>query len=189
MKYDLGKGIKRGAARVLGDFSRSMTQLLTRKSFESISVNELCELAQYPRATFYNYFDDKYDLLDYCWHCVSEQIFADECRRIPQDELPCALFDRLCDFTAANICDIRSVLENNDARGYAAASFSSFLAARLCCIFEGCSAQGRIPREIAAEHFGSTLILVWRRCCLDSSGTKAQAHSYLRCLLSGAQSA
>ena len=28
MKYDLRKGIKRGAARVLGDFHRSMMELL-----------------------------------------------------------------------------------------------------------------------------------------------------------------
>lgn len=48
--------------------------LLSEKSFEEITVGQLCEAAQYPRATFYNYFDDKYDLLGYCWQTLAAQV-------------------------------------------------------------------------------------------------------------------
>ena len=51
-----------------------MFMLLSEKSFEEITVRQLCEAAQYPRATFYNYFDDKYDLLGYCWQTLAEQV-------------------------------------------------------------------------------------------------------------------
>ena len=67
MKYDITKRATKGAQRTLEAFSGTMFELLSRKSFEEITVNELCQQSNYPRATFYNYFDDKYDLLNYCW--------------------------------------------------------------------------------------------------------------------------
>lgn len=39
----------------------SFTELLAEKTFESITVKELCERAQTRTATFYNHFSDKYD--------------------------------------------------------------------------------------------------------------------------------
>lgn len=36
--------------------------LLTKKNFDDISVQEICRASLIPRSTFYNYFDDKYDL-------------------------------------------------------------------------------------------------------------------------------
>ena len=74
MKYDLTKPLKNGAKRALNSFSSKMFLLLSKKSFEEITIGELCEEAQYPRATFYNYFDDKYDLLGYCWQTLAEQV-------------------------------------------------------------------------------------------------------------------
>ena len=67
MKYDVSKKPTRGAQRTLDAFSRSLLALLAEQPFEQVTVNELCQRAGYPRATFYNYFDDKYDLLDYGW--------------------------------------------------------------------------------------------------------------------------
>ena len=66
MKYDITKPLTKGAKRTLEAFSEKMFMLLSEKSFEEITVGQLCETAQYPRATFYNYFDDKYDLLHFC---------------------------------------------------------------------------------------------------------------------------
>ena len=78
MKYDITKPLTKGAKRTLRAFSKEMFMLLSEKSFEEITVGQLCEAAQYPRATFYNYFDDKYDLLGYCWQTLAEQIgFSD----------------------------------------------------------------------------------------------------------------
>ena len=66
MKYDLTKKLTIGASRTLYSLQQSLLSLLSEKSFEEIAVGELCEKAMLPRATFYNYFDDKYDLLEYC---------------------------------------------------------------------------------------------------------------------------
>jgi AcrR family transcriptional regulator len=39
--------------------------LLLEKDFEDITINELCDLAEVRRATFYKHFDDKRDFLRY----------------------------------------------------------------------------------------------------------------------------
>ncbi len=51
-----------------------MRALLSSKAFEEVTVGELCEKAMLPRATFYNYFDDKYDLLQYCLMTARDQL-------------------------------------------------------------------------------------------------------------------
>ena len=71
MKKDLNAKLSRGALRTLDAFSGAMMDLLRTKPLMSISVNELCERSSYPRATFYNYFDDRDDLLTYCWTALS----------------------------------------------------------------------------------------------------------------------
>ena len=43
----------------------SFTELLDRKKFEDITVNEICEKALIRRATFYTHFLDKYDFFAY----------------------------------------------------------------------------------------------------------------------------
>lgn len=42
----------------------SLVELLQEKSFEKITINDLCNQAIVGRSTFYHHFDDKYALLD-----------------------------------------------------------------------------------------------------------------------------
>lgn len=46
------------------DFIAAFWQLYEQKPIEKISINQLCQLAGYNRATFYNHFDNIYALLD-----------------------------------------------------------------------------------------------------------------------------
>ena len=55
MKYDFSKPLTKGAKRTLEAFSKEMFTSLSVKAFEEITVGQLCEGAQYTRATFYNY--------------------------------------------------------------------------------------------------------------------------------------
>lgn len=50
----------------------TLFDLLSKMSFEKISLTLICNHAMIPRSTFYRYFDDKYDLLDYCVDCFFE---------------------------------------------------------------------------------------------------------------------
>lgn len=44
----------------------SLRQLMERNLFEKITIKQICDRAGVIRATFYNYFDDKYD----CLNCI-----------------------------------------------------------------------------------------------------------------------
>ena len=44
---------------------RAFEELLEEKSFEEITINELCNRAQTRRATFYKHFADKYDFFQF----------------------------------------------------------------------------------------------------------------------------
>jgi AcrR family transcriptional regulator len=43
----------------------SFEYLLGKKKFEDITINEICDMANIRRATFYKHFEDKYDFLAY----------------------------------------------------------------------------------------------------------------------------
>ncbi len=54
----------------------AFTQLLTKKRFEKITINDLCDAAMVRRATFYTHFVDKYDFFSYYVKQTRKQ-FAD----------------------------------------------------------------------------------------------------------------
>lgn len=48
--------------------------LMAEKSFEELSVSEICDAAQVHRATFYKHFKDKYEFLNFCFESYLSQI-------------------------------------------------------------------------------------------------------------------
>jgi len=56
----------------------AMIELMREKSFEKITVIEICEKAMVHRATFYKYFEDKYQLLEYCMNEIALAFSNDE---------------------------------------------------------------------------------------------------------------
>lgn len=67
MKYLNNDEMTIGTKRTLMLLRKSLTELLMIKPLEQISIQELCDKAMISRGTFYNYFYDKYDLLNYDW--------------------------------------------------------------------------------------------------------------------------
>ena len=186
MKYDLSKPLTRGARRTLDALSGAMFFLLSEKPFETITVGELCERAQYPRATFYNYFDDKYDLLDYCWLSLAEKIGLSEYHHAPENEMLYLFFDRIYDFTKQNNERISRVLSQNPEVGYMFSSFRNFLNSQMRRIFRDCpdAMQKNFPNELLADHYSNTLFLVWQWAAVKRSDcSKETAHAYLKQLL------
>ena len=55
--------------------TKSLMDLIIEKDFEDISVTDICEKALITRATFYKYFEDKYNLAQYLLYELEEQIF------------------------------------------------------------------------------------------------------------------
>ena len=53
---------------------RAFEELLSRKTFDDITVNELCQAALIRRPTFYSHFEDKYDFLRFYLNEIQSQI-------------------------------------------------------------------------------------------------------------------
>ena len=52
----------------------SLFKLLSKKSFEDIRVNDICNLAMIHRTTFYHHFQDKYELLEFCIQDIEQEL-------------------------------------------------------------------------------------------------------------------
>jgi AcrR family transcriptional regulator len=195
MKYDLNKKMTRGAKRTLEDFSSTMFKLLSEKNFEEININELCKISMYPRATFYNYFDDKYDLLDYCWYVLSEEIKLDEFSDLPAEKLLTIYFDRIYDLLAKEDRMLTKILRHNDLNSVVGMSFINYLKKQMRHIFFSCIQNHSevrnaipVPIELVADHYSNTLLIVLEWIFFKQKGTsKEQGHHYLDYLLENIQ--
>ncbi len=63
MKTNTSRRLSASTKRMFGILSTALLNLLEEKPFEKITTIDICKTAGVPRATFYNHFDDKYDLL------------------------------------------------------------------------------------------------------------------------------
>lgn len=55
-------------------FISTLEHLLQKKSFQKISVNELCETSGLSRSAFYANFEDKYQLLSCCLENITSEL-------------------------------------------------------------------------------------------------------------------
>ena len=168
MKYDLSKKINRFAERTLKDFSETLFSLLEKKKFECITVSELCNVCNYPRATFYNYFKDIYDLLDCCWENMSVKINIEDYKSVKSDERAQLLFERLYEFFEEQRDVINRIIIHNEIDGAMAESLKRFMLLKIKEIVSscGCVEKHNIPIEMIIMHYSNTLQMVLEFCFL-----------------------
>ena len=189
MKYDLTKPTTRGARRTLEAFRHALIDALEAQPFEDITVNALCERADYPRATFYNYFDDKYDLLGYLWRCLAEEAGVNEASQVPPEDTLRVYFSRLYDLAETNEGAIHAFARLNQPEGYLLSSFRIQLGRIVRTFFDRCTsaqqtARHPVPPELVTEQTANTVLLVleWR-FLRGNTCTREEALSYLEYLL------
>lgn len=153
---------RRGARRTVEAFATALMELVQRKSFESISVRELCDRADYPRATFYNYFDDKFDLLDFCWQRLDRAVDLPGMLAAPGNQAGLLFFDRICDLIDDRADELQAIARNNPATGYFFTSFLTGVSARARQVIEAglCTHTCSVDPGLMAEHWANTLLLV-----------------------------
>ncbi len=190
MKYDLNKKPTRGAVRTLDAFAQTMFSLLQEKPFEDISVNEISNVSNFPRATFYNYFDDKYDLANYCWYVLSQEIHLEEYLKFSPDELIDVYFDRLFDLLSEKEELLDGIKKYNSMDGLLINSFLNYFKDLVRKIAEEFSNNydNDVPPELVADHYCNTILLVLEWIFLRNNPVdKAKAHKYLSSLLNNNQ--
>lgn len=188
MKYDLTKKLTIGASRTLYSLQQSLLSLLSEKSFEEIAVGELCEKAMLPRATFYNYFDDKYDLLEYCFMTVHKQLDTG-CRDVGNcvDRMN-ALMENCFDFLDQNSGTVQTILKNNPPNLYFINQIRFYLLSNMSADFKSNpdSHRFKVPQEMAANLYSQVILIILEWKYLDKKEcSKAQAKEYLEQMVSG----
>lgn len=186
MKYDLNNKTNRFAQRTLLAFSSSLMQILETKAFEKITVGEICDACNYPRATFYNYFDDSYDLLNYCWIAMMKEIKIDDYPDMKPEERVYILFDRIYDYFDAYRGRLLKIMEFNSLDGAMVMSCNLFIKQQTSQIMMNCpyKEQHSIPHQLVAEHYSNTLQLIIEWSFLRKKiGSKDEAKKCLRYLL------
>lgn len=190
MKYDLSKKPTKGAQRTLKAFSVTMLQLVSEFPFEEVNVNQICQASNYPRATFYNYFNDKYDLLEYCWYLLGQQIDLSQHTHFASDQLLFIYFDRIYSFLFNQRPWLEKTVANNAINGSLVLSFIDYLKKQTREIFytqiesEVTDQTLSLPLELLADHYSNTLLLVLEWIFFKQNPTdKETSHYYLRQLL------
>lgn len=190
MKYDTNKKMTKFAERTLKDFARTLFWTLKTKPLEKITVNELCEAANYPRATFYNYFDDIYDLLNYCWTRIARDMVIDDYESLDPDQRTDILFERCYDYLSGYQDNVTKIMEHNSDEGRFAESLRKFVRREIYEILVSCppSRQYRLSYEQMAEHYANTIQMVLSWCFLRKDRmSKKDALDALHYLLGGIQ--
>lgn len=97
----------------------ALFELLSKKSFDEIKVNDICNLAMIHRTTFYSHFQDKYDLLEYCIKDLEEDLTEKikKSQYSNSKEFYTNLVMNLLDYISENKKMLKSILKNNYDNG------------------------------------------------------------------------
>ena len=188
MKYDVSNGISRSAGRVFTSFRRALFNLLQHQSFESISVQTLCNAADYPRSTFYNYFDDIYDLLDYCLQAPIKSFDGKKYAVLQPEERVFAIFSDLYDLLDRKREDFNRVMQVNKPNGVLQSSMIKRLQQEVYnSLTEAMPARANgLTREMLAEHCCCVIYLVLSWCFFRTEHMgREQAMEGIRSLMGG----
>ena len=111
MKFDYTKEMPVGRRRNLNALDRAFLSLLMEKNFDDISVKDICDRAMVPKSTFYNYFEDKYDLLEHLFY-AGRQMVTGAYGDWDMYDMQKAL-DLLSSFLAENRKEAKKILTHN----------------------------------------------------------------------------
>lgn len=126
MKLDLNKKQTIGTKRTLLQLRNILRTLLCEKSFENIQVTEICERSMIPKSTFYNYFDDKYDLLHYFLKSYELEIHAEAADFENPNTNAKEILNNLLDSMDKNWSYLEKIFRYNPPSGYFYQEYHSF---------------------------------------------------------------
>ena len=159
MKFKLSDKTSRFAERTLADFSERMIVMLADMSLEEISVQKICDICNYPRSTFYNYFDDIYDLMDYCWITIMKDMDIEKYLNVQGEQNTEQIFFLLYEYLDRYRPQIYRILLKNSLEGRCMASLRAFMKKQIGQIISKCPGTRDFPvrEDIMVDYYAATL--------------------------------
>ena len=154
------KPLGTGGKRTLRLLTDALSELMGKKPFDDITVKEICALAMVPHSTFYNYFEDKFDLL----HTLFDEFFDNfvqlnvgrdfNLQRI-EDSL-----EKVMLFCLENKRFLQK-LRSADANGTFSQQLHDYMGKEICAKLrqlEEAGGQLRLPAELLAEYYAVNIV-------------------------------
>ena len=102
--------------RTYDNLFNALISLLSQKSFDEISISEICDAAEIHRATFYKHFSNKQEFLNTCFREKLKSVSADDpienYNSISLKESFLSLFEYLLSYVEENIEVFRVISQN-----------------------------------------------------------------------------
>ena len=166
MKFKLSDKTSRFAKRTLADFSERMIVMLADMSLEEISVQKICDICNYPRSTFYNYFDDIYDLMDYCWIAIMKDMDIEKYLNVQGEQNTEQIFSLLYDYLDQYRLQICNILLKNNLEGRCMASLRTFMKNQIRQVISMCPGTKDFPvrEDVMVDYYAATLEMLLEKC-------------------------
>ncbi len=167
----------------------AMFSLLEKKSFDDISVVEICDKAMVHRATFYKHFEDKYHFMEYVMKEKIREFYENNNSHDLYND-PKSFFRNLVsnviDFIYANKKMLKiSVLPSNN--GSFIDSVHKIVSEEIQGLLEDFEKHGidlKVPADVGAQYFaGGILSLIKWWIISDSNTPKEQVIEYFDTLI------
>lgn len=186
MKIKLSGKTSRFAKRTLADFSEKMIVMLTDMPLEEISVQKICDVCNYPRSTFYNYFDDIYDLMDYCWTTIIKDMNIEKYLNVQKDQNTEQIFSILYEYFDQYRLQIHRILLKNGLEGRCMASLRVFMKKQIRQIISMCPGTKDFPvrEDVMVDYYAAMLEMLLEKCFFTKEQlSKEEALQAVRFLL------
>ena len=166
MKFNLSGKTSRFAKRTLADFSEKMIVMLADMPLEEISVQKICDVCNYPRSTFYNYFEDIYDLMDYCWIAIMKDMDIEKYLNAQGEQNTEQIFSLLYEYLDRYRSQIYRILLKNSLEGRCMASLRTFMKKQIGQIISKCPGTRDFPvrEDIMVDYYVATLEMLLEKC-------------------------
>jgi AcrR family transcriptional regulator len=186
MKFDLNK-LNKASRRTVNNILHGFFTVLCEKPFSNVTINEICLVSSYPRATFYNYFDDKNDLLDYLWQTVLNEMLGDFSCNMTLKEMSNFCFDRCFEYCHKNKEKMEAVVKNNKSDDYFLASLKLFISKNLKIMLDKTNFERigiEIPYELEIEFIADCLFIILEWAFIKNKPiTQDEAKNYLKIMV------
>lgn len=160
----------------------AMPTLLSRRNFSKITVNDICEEALVSRATFYVYFSDKYDLLNY-WLKTLRVDFAKNTYKYTDEQL----YVIINQFVQENTKIIINLVE--DTNGEILKMLYDFMSSIIETTIEETENRKLSPNHIVLSNFcagGMVNLILWQvknRFPLETQLLNSYLHELIKLII------
>lgn len=186
MKIKLSGKTSRFAKRTLADFSEKMIAMLADMPLEEISVQKICDVCNYPRSTFYNYFEDIYDLMDYCWIAIMKDMDIEKYLNVQGEQNTEQIFSLLYEYLDRYRPQIYRILLKNSLEGRCMVSLRTFMKKQIGQIISKCpgTRDFSVREEVMVDYYAATIEMLLEKCFLAKEQlSKEEALQAVRFLL------